>query len=264
MGYRNDHRNHGRRSARGGCVGRRSSRRCAVCERILTALLNRERTGEGCRVDVSLLAAALDLQQESLTCFLNGDGRDDVRQAGRVSGRYFPAPYGIYATVDGFIALSLSPLDIIYQILEIPEDERIPAKRAFDAQHEISGLLARQLAQQTTAHWMPLFERHHVWHTRVNDYAQVVADPQVRHEELRDSRRCNGHPSDARESSGALRRQRAGHSHAAATIGAHTIDILSGAGMNRPMIDSLLADGVIGVAEDARAVAGDAAKSKAV
>jgi microcystin degradation protein MlrC len=45
-------------------------------------------------------------------------------------------------------------------------------------------------------------------------------------------------------------------------LGAHTIDILSGLGMNRPMIDSLLADGVIGVTNDpeAVAVAADAAK----
>jgi crotonobetainyl-CoA:carnitine CoA-transferase CaiB-like acyl-CoA transferase len=228
---------------------------------ILTALFNRERTGEGCRVDVSLLAAALDLQQESLTCFLNGDGHDDVRQAGRVSGWYFPAPYGIYATADGFIALSLSSLGIIYQILEIPEEERIPAKRAFDAQQEISGLLGRRLAQDTTAHWLPLFERHHVWHTSVNDYAQVVADPQVRH--LKSFETVEGatgtpvtlvnHPVRYNGSAPAIRTP-------PPRLGAHTIDILSGVGMNRPMIDSLLAEGVIGVAEDTEAVAADAAK----
>jgi hypothetical protein len=43
-------------------------------------------------------------------------------------------------------------------------------------------------------------------------------------------------------------------------LGAHTIDILSGLGMSRPMIDSLLADGVIGVANDAETIAADAAK----
>src|SRR5262249_27581208 len=34
---------------------------------ILAALLRRERTGQGCRVDASLMQAALDLQAESLT-----------------------------------------------------------------------------------------------------------------------------------------------------------------------------------------------------
>src|SRR5262245_61276387 len=37
---------------------------------ILAALLRRERTGQGCRVDASLMQAALDLQVESLTAWL--------------------------------------------------------------------------------------------------------------------------------------------------------------------------------------------------
>jgi crotonobetainyl-CoA:carnitine CoA-transferase CaiB-like acyl-CoA transferase len=38
---------------------------------ILAALLRRERTGKGCRVDASLMQAALDLQAESLVAWLN-------------------------------------------------------------------------------------------------------------------------------------------------------------------------------------------------
>jgi crotonobetainyl-CoA:carnitine CoA-transferase CaiB-like acyl-CoA transferase len=42
---------------------------------ILAALVKKERTGQGCRVDVSLLSAALDLQMESFTCYLNGQAQ---------------------------------------------------------------------------------------------------------------------------------------------------------------------------------------------
>src|ERR1043166_9206844 len=42
---------------------------------ILAALLRRERTGKGCRVDASLMQAALDLQAESLTAWLNTENR---------------------------------------------------------------------------------------------------------------------------------------------------------------------------------------------
>src|SRR5262249_60321358 len=38
---------------------------------ILAALVRRERTGKGCRVDASLMQAALDLQAESLVAWLN-------------------------------------------------------------------------------------------------------------------------------------------------------------------------------------------------
>lgn len=215
---------------------------------ILTALINRDRTGKGCRVDVSLLAAALDLQQESLTCFLNGDGRDDVRQPGRISGWYFPAPYGIYETADGFVAVSLSPLDVVYEILAVPVDERVPAQRAFDARHEISQLLARRLVQKPTAHWLRTFEKHQVWHAPVNDYAQVVDDPQVRH--LGSFQTIEGatgasvtlvsHPVRYNGRAPVVRTP-------PPRLGAHSVEILAEAGVSHSDIESLLADGVVGV-----------------
>ena len=49
---------------------------------ILAALVGRAKSGKGCRVDVNLLSAALDLQQESLTCYMQkvADERDDIRK----------------------------------------------------------------------------------------------------------------------------------------------------------------------------------------
>src|ERR687886_2655494 len=42
---------------------------------ILAAIVRRERTGQGCRVDASLMQAALDLQAESLVAWLNAPER---------------------------------------------------------------------------------------------------------------------------------------------------------------------------------------------
>lgn len=148
---------------------------------IMAALLRRGQTGEGCRVDVNLLSSALSLQQESFTCYLNGGEPDDVSQRGFVAGWYFSPPYGIYPTSDGHIAISLGSLDTIYDILAVPAAERIPGERAFADQERISTLLARYLSMRPTSHWTAAFEQRDVWHSRVNDYAAVVEDPQVRH-----------------------------------------------------------------------------------
>ncbi|MGH8714953.1 MAG: CaiB/BaiF CoA transferase family protein, partial [Casimicrobiaceae bacterium] len=148
---------------------------------ILAALLRRERHGGGCRVDVNLLSAALSLQQESLTCYLNGGRPPDVSQPGHVAGWYFSPPYGIYPTADGHIALSLGSLDVIYDIVDVPPAERIASDEAFSEQERISNLLARYLARNVTAHWVSAFQKRDVWHSPVNDYAAVVADPQVAH-----------------------------------------------------------------------------------
>jgi crotonobetainyl-CoA:carnitine CoA-transferase CaiB-like acyl-CoA transferase len=215
---------------------------------ILTALFNRERTGEGCRVDVNLLSAALDLQQESLICFLNGNCEADVRQTGHVAGWYFSAPYGIYATADGSVALSLSPLELFYQILDVPADEQIPASRAFDQQAEVAELLARRLVLKPMAHWQPIFDQHKIWYSQVNDYRQVVDDPQVKHlQSFTTIPGATGAPitliNHPVRYNGAAPQVRMPPQ----LLGAQTADILREAGYGDDAIETMLADGVIGM-----------------
>src|SRR3546814_1365032 len=54
---------------------------------IVAALFARERTGQGRRVDVNLLQAAVDLQGESITAWLNGAPHDSPRGVGGVASR---------------------------------------------------------------------------------------------------------------------------------------------------------------------------------
>lgn len=146
---------------------------------ILAALVRRGRTGQGCRVDVSLLGAALDLQMESLTCYLNGERPDDVRQPYPIAGWTYGAPYGIYATRDGYVAISLGSLDVLAEALDLPADQRVPDHEAYERREKASAVIAANLAKRTTAETLALLEARAIWHARVNDYADVVADPQV-------------------------------------------------------------------------------------
>ncbi|MFC7397232.1 CaiB/BaiF CoA transferase family protein [Chelatococcus sp. GCM10030263] len=148
---------------------------------ILAALLRRERTGRGGRVDVSLLSAAIDLQLESFTCYLNGARPEDVRQPGPIAGWYYGAPYGIYATQDNFIAISLGSLDALHAALEVPAEERVPETDAYTRRDEAARAIARAVARRTTAEWGAIFGRAGIWHAPVRDYPEVVEDPQVRH-----------------------------------------------------------------------------------
>lgn len=150
---------------------------------ILAALVRRERTGEGGRVDVNLLSAAIDLQMESLVCFLNGDGRDDVRQVGRLSGWYYAAPYGVYATKDSFIAISLGSLDVLGDALQVPPQERVPEAEAYERREEAAASVARALKARSTDEWCAVFNDRGIWHSAVNDYSKLAVDPQVIHNE---------------------------------------------------------------------------------
>jgi crotonobetainyl-CoA:carnitine CoA-transferase CaiB-like acyl-CoA transferase len=149
---------------------------------ILAAVVRRQRTGQGCRVDASLMQAALDLQMESLVAWANAPARPPVTQAhAHVSGWYYAAPYGVYATADGHLAVSLSPLKAVGEALGEPRLAAYSDKDAWTRQDEITRLIADRLRTAPTAEWRARMEPLQIWHAPVQGYAEIAQDPQVQH-----------------------------------------------------------------------------------
>ncbi|HVL70321.1 MAG TPA: CoA transferase [Beijerinckiaceae bacterium] len=149
---------------------------------VLAALVRRTRTGQGCRVDVSLMQAALDLQSESLTAWLNAPEKPARINAHRhVAGWYYSAPYGVYPTQDGHLAVSLCALSVLADVIEEPRLLAYADGDTWTKQDEIGGIIAERLKTRPSAEWIARMEGARVWHARVQDYAAIAADPQVRH-----------------------------------------------------------------------------------
>ena len=149
---------------------------------ILAALLRRERTGQGCRVDASLLQAALDLQAESLVAWMNAAEKPAAINAHRhVAGWYYAAPYGVYPTRDGHLAVSLCPLTLLSEAIGEPRLAAYSDKDSWTRQDEIGDLIAAKLRTGSTAEWTARMEPLKIWHARVQGYADIVEDPQVKH-----------------------------------------------------------------------------------
>jgi crotonobetainyl-CoA:carnitine CoA-transferase CaiB-like acyl-CoA transferase len=149
---------------------------------ILAAIVRKQRTGQGCRVDASLMQAALDLQAESLVTWANAPVRPPATQAFRnVAGWYYAAPYGVYATMDGHLALSLSPMSALAKAIDEPRLTAFTEKDTWLRQDEIAELIGLRLKTAATAEWIARLEPLKIWHAPVQDYAQIVEDPQVRH-----------------------------------------------------------------------------------
>ncbi len=146
---------------------------------ILAALINRQRTGEGCRVDVNLLSSAIDLQMESLTCFLNGPRPETIRHPKNSGGWMFPAPYGAYATADGHLVLSFADMPTLAKALEEPRLADFKNEETYPRRAEIIPIVAHALLKRTTAEWEDILTEHKLWHAPVNDYAALEKDPQV-------------------------------------------------------------------------------------
>ncbi len=220
---------------------------------ILAALLRRERTGKGCRVDASLMQAALDLQAESLTAWLNATPRPASVSAHRhIAGWYYPAPYGVYATRDGHIAVSLCPLPALAEAIDEPRLNSFSDKDAWSRQDEIGDLIAARLKTKATEEWRARMGEAQIWHARVQGYDDILADPQVRHMQALVTARGGGesaapltlvnHPVryDGEAATIRLPPQR---------LGAQTREVLAELGFAPAEIAALARDGVVRVDE---------------
>ena len=89
----------------------------SLVEGILSAVIKRFRTNEGSHVETSLVEALLDFQFEVLTTYLNDGNRKPVRSSYNNAHAYLSAPYGIYKTKDSFIAVAMTPVPALGELL---------------------------------------------------------------------------------------------------------------------------------------------------
>lgn len=219
---------------------------------VLAAIIQCRDTGVGCRVDVSLLDAAIGLQFESLTCYLNSPGKPDIRSTGPLAGWYFPAPYGIYEAKNGHLAISLCDLDPLYDALEIPVNRRVENAEVYTRRDEINSLVANTVPQFNLADLIEKLSSKGIWNAKVNDYEDLIEHPQVRHlDKFQKIRGVTGteltlvgHPIRFDGNAPGIRRP-------PEKLGTHTAEVLGTiAGLSACEIEELLNDGVVRCAEE--------------
>jgi crotonobetainyl-CoA:carnitine CoA-transferase CaiB-like acyl-CoA transferase len=170
----------------------------AVVEGVLAALVRRGVTGQGAHVQTSLLEAVVDFQFEVLTTHLNDHGRLPARAAFNNAHAYLGAPYGVYPTSDGHLALAMTSLAVLAQLLDLPELAAAAAepRTVFSRRDEIKRLIAGRLAQRDTAAWLGLLREADVWCAPVLRWPELLASEAFRRLDMLQSLRS---ASDAAE-----------------------------------------------------------------
>jgi CoA:oxalate CoA-transferase len=149
-----------------------------LCQGILACLVRRGITGKGGKVEVSLMESILDFQFEVLSTFLNDGGKLPQRSRHNNAHAYLSAPYGIYSTEDGFIALAMGSLGQLATLLDLPALRSYSGpKDAFALRDEIKALLAEHLRQHTTAYWLARLEPNDYWCADVFTWPQLMDHP---------------------------------------------------------------------------------------
>lgn len=160
---------------------------------ILACLVRRGVTGQGGRVEVSLLESILDLQFEVLTTHLNDGGKNPERSAVGNAHAYLGAPYGIYATADGHLALAMGAVPRLGELLDCPALLHFEETETwFTRRDEIKGLLRDHLKQKPTRHWLAILEPADIWCAEVLDYSTLRKTEGYRALDMEQSVLCSG------------------------------------------------------------------------
>ncbi len=142
---------------------------------ILACLIRRGTTGKGGLVEVSMLESALDFQFEVLTNYFQDGNQEAQRTRHNSAHAYLGAPYGIYKTADGHLALAMGRIPQLGELLGCDELLNYPEPGTwFSERDEIKAILARHLSTKPTKDWLGLLEPADIWCAEVFDWKRLT------------------------------------------------------------------------------------------
>ena len=152
-----------------------------LAEGIMACLLRRFTTGQGGLVEVSLLESVLDLQFEVVTTYLNDGHQPPKRSAYHNAHAYLSAPYGIYGTSDGYIALAMGSVPELGGIIGCSALAGYTDREEwFTRRDEIKEIIGAHLAEDTTAHWLKRLEAAGYWCSDVYSWDRLLESGQFK------------------------------------------------------------------------------------
>ncbi|MBI4047122.1 MAG: CoA transferase [Devosia nanyangense] len=148
----------------------------AACQGILASLVRRGITGQGAHIETSLLEALVDFQFEVLTAYLNDGQRMPKRSEFRSAHAYLSAPYGVYPTADGYLAIAMTPIAKLADLfgLEALAPYKDKPKSWFSDRDAIKRIIAEHVATQNTDHWLSILEPADIWCARVLTWDELM------------------------------------------------------------------------------------------
>jgi CoA:oxalate CoA-transferase len=153
---------------------------------IMAALYDRERTGEGQRIDVALLDSIMPLMGWVVANLMIG-GQQPVLMG---NDNFTAAPSGVFRTKDGFINIAANKQEqweAVAEVLGVPELKTDPRFQERDNRKKnrkaLTPLLETRLTEQNTDYWVEALNAHDVPAGAILTLEQAMRQPQVMHRE---------------------------------------------------------------------------------
>ena len=218
-----------------------------VTASVCAALFKRERTGTGCRVDVSLRDGLLAVQAGWFALYF-ASGRQPPKTG---TASPFLVPNQVFETADGDLALAIVSdrhFEVLADVLDRPDlATRYPTnEERLRAGPDLVAELGDLLRRKTTEDWIHTLEGVGLPVGRLLDFEGVTRDPQIIHNEMIVE---YNHPAVGNVSNvGSPLRvdgSQARASEPPPILGQHSREILAGLGAASETIDQMAASGAI-------------------
>ena len=139
---------------------------------ILGALIRRQKTGKGAFVELSLMETMLDFQFELLTTYYAS--RNIPQRSKQNNGHpLLGAPYGIYATADGHIAIAMVNIPQLALVIECDALKKYNQDQTFRDRDEIKKILAAHLLSKNSSSWLQKLQEADMWAMEVLDWKKM-------------------------------------------------------------------------------------------
>ena len=197
---------------------------------ILAALYEREGSGQGQHVDISMLDCQISMLNYMATMhFLSGEDPYPIGNS-----HFVHVPYDTFACSDGSIVIAVITDNLwhnLKQVISCPEFDNgkydtQPGR--WEDREIINAKLNQLLAVNSCAHWLALFEAKRIPCAPVNSLSQALADIQVLHRNMViDLKHPNGNSTKGPGNPIKLSRSSDQVFTAAPTLGQHTDEIMT-------------------------------------
>ena len=156
-----------------------------INQSVLAAIYSREKTGKGQKIEANLLNSVVGFHVQEITAYLHSGSNPERSESG-IPNPWLGAPYGLYHTKDGYIAIGMNSVQKLAQIVGLPkyDSKKYASNNVIECRDEIRFAFDLVFQMKRTDEWLEILIKEDIWCSQVNTFEEMVKDLQIKHNEM--------------------------------------------------------------------------------